>query len=190
MNEELATLTAIAQGDADAFARWVSGAEAQVRRALRPFAEVCDTEAVLQEALLRVWQVAPRFRHDGKPNGLLRFAVTAARNVAVSELRRSSPSKAQLDALERELAVEAAVAPSLPDPLLRKAIAECRRKLPGKPAQALAQRLEGGFEDDAVLAQRLGMSLNTFLQNFTRARKFLMECLKKAGVELDAEVAP
>ena len=34
------------------------------------------------------------------------------------------------------------------------------------------------------------MSLNTFLQNFTRARKFLSECLKKAGVELDAESLP
>ncbi len=190
MNEELATLAAIAAGDPDAFARWVCGAEGQVRRALRPFAEVCDTEAVLQEALLRVWQVAPRFRHDGKPNGLLRFAVTAARNVAVSELRKASPSRAQLDALERELAAEQAVAPSLPDPLLRKAIAECRRKLPGKPGQALAQRLEGGFEEDSVLAARIGMSLNTFLQNFTRARRFLSECLRKAGVELDEESLP
>jgi hypothetical protein len=34
------------------------------------------------------------------------------------------------------------------------------------------------------------MSLYTFLQNFTRARKFLKECLAKAGISLDAELAP
>lgn len=191
MQVELAQLSAIAAGDADAFARWVSGVEVPVRLSLRPFATTVDTEAVLQEALLRVWQVAPRFTHDGKPNALLRFTVRTARNVAISELRKSSPSKDALDALERELAAQAEVAPITPDPMLREAIAECRRKLPKQPGLALEQRLQaGGEHDDATLAQRLGMSLNTFLQNFTRARKFLKECLAKAGINLDAELAP
>ena len=53
----------------------------------------------------------------------------------------------------------------------------------------LEQRLASdGTEDDSVLAARLGMSLNTFLQNFTRARKFLKECLEKAGIHLDREL--
>lgn len=45
----------------------------------------------------------------------------------------------------------------------------------------------GGAEDDSALAARLNMSLNTFLQNFNRARQFLAQCLKKAGVDLDGE---
>ena len=49
-------LTAIAAGDATAFAAWLAGAELPLRRRLRPFASSVDTEAVLQEALLRVWQ--------------------------------------------------------------------------------------------------------------------------------------
>ena len=53
------------------------------------FAAVVDVEAVLQESLLRVWQVAPRFDADGGPNGLLRLAIRIARNLAVSELRRT-----------------------------------------------------------------------------------------------------
>ena len=74
-------------GDASAFERWVAAAEATVRLSLRSFAAVVDTEAVLQEALLRVWQVAPKFCVDGKPDALLRFASVTARNVALSELR-------------------------------------------------------------------------------------------------------
>jgi RNA polymerase sigma-70 factor (ECF subfamily) len=75
------------------------------------------------------------------------------------------------------------------DPLLRRALEACREKLPGKPAAALAQRLAtSGDEPDAVLARRLGMTLNTFLQNFTRARRLLADCLKKRGVDLPGVV--
>jgi DNA-directed RNA polymerase specialized sigma24 family protein len=174
MHDELTQLQLIQAGVADAFVSWASASERALRSTLRAFATLVDTEAVLQEALLRVWQVAPEFVHDGKPNALVRFAVRTARNCALSELRRSAPSKAALASLEHALAAEQAVSPSLPDPLLRAAIAECRRKLPGQPALALEQRLTAaGTEDDAALAQRVGMSLNTFLQNFTRARKLL-----------------
>jgi RNA polymerase sigma-70 factor (ECF subfamily) len=191
LNVELTTLEAIAAGDARAFGDWVASVEASVRSSLRPFAALVDTEAVLQEAFLRVWQVAPRFKSDGKPNALLRFTVRTARNAAISELRKAAPSTQQLDELEAALEAQAQGAPVAPDPLLRAAIVECRKKLPKKPALALEQRLtSGGADDDSALAARLGMSLNTFLQNFTRARKFLKECLAKAGIHLDAELAP
>lgn len=191
MNAELLTLQAIAAGDARTFGNWVAGVEASVRGTLRPFAALVDTEAVMQEAFLRVWQVAPRFAHDGKPNALLRFTVRTARNAAISELRKAAPSKQQLDELEAALESQGHVEPITPDPLLRAAIAECRGKLPKQPGLALEQRLtSGGAEDDSVLAQRLGMSLNTFLQNFTRARKFLRECLQKTGIHLDSELSP
>jgi RNA polymerase sigma-70 factor (ECF subfamily) len=59
----------------------------------------------------------------------------------------------------------------------------CREKLPGKPARALEARL-AAVEPDALLARRLGMTLNTFLQNFTRARRLLADCLRKHRVEV------
>ena len=95
-----------------------------------------DVEAVLQEALLRVWQVAPRFVPDGAPNGLLRLAVRIARNLAVSEVRRTRATPVE--------AIEVAIEISEPDPMLRQAIAECRDQLPAKPRQALDARLAGG----------------------------------------------
>jgi RNA polymerase sigma-70 factor (ECF subfamily) len=181
-------LPSIVAGDATAFGSWLAGAEPTVRLTLRSFASVIDVEAVLQEALLRVWQVAPRFVADGKANGLVRLAIRIGRNLAVSEVRRTRTRPAEADELEAALgADEPPVA--APDPLLRRQIAECRDKLPAKPREAFDARLaSAGGEDDVALAAALQMRLNTFLQNFTRARKLLADCLKRAGVVLDEEL--
>lgn len=182
-------LSAIAAGDASAFGRWLAGAEPSLRAALRPFATRVDTEAVIQEAMLRTWQVAPRHAPDGRANSLLRLSSRIARNLAIDEIRRARATPADDEALEQAI-LDADPAPrSGPDPLLRRVIEECRRLLPGKPAEALSARLAGaGAEPDETLAERLGMRLNTFLQNFTRARKLLAECLQKHKVDLDAEM--
>ncbi len=175
-------LPAIQDGDPDAFQRWVAAAEATVRLGLRSFAAVVDTEAVLQETLLRVWQVAPRFVPDGRPNGLVRLAVRIARNGAISERRRVRTAGPPPEDTPGDVPVLAG------DPLLREAIQTCREKLRGRPAEALEARLAaGGSEPDEVLAERLAMRLNTFLQNFTRARRQLAECLEKQGVDLAME---
>jgi RNA polymerase sigma-70 factor (ECF subfamily) len=182
--DELTLLSRIVAGDSDAFGQWVAGVEHSLRLSLRKYAAAVDTEAVLQEALLRVWQVAPRFKPDGEANALLRFAVITARNVALMELRRTA--QPVVDEVP-DVPVHAA----LPDPMLRAAVLDCRGKLPKQPRLALETRLESqGADDDHALAERVGMKLNTFLQNFTRARRLLFECLKKRGVELEMEMAP
>jgi RNA polymerase sigma-70 factor (ECF subfamily) len=184
-------LPGIQRGDARAFAAWLVAAEPTLRRGLATFARQVDVEAVLQEALLRTWQVAPRFRPDGRPNGLVRLAQRIGRNLAIDEARRLSRSVAVDPATLAEGIDEAQqVEVRPPDPLLRETIARCREKLPPKPKEALAARLAGeGGVPDATLAQRLGMAKNTFLQNITRARKLLVECLGRAGVDLRAELS-
>jgi DNA-directed RNA polymerase specialized sigma24 family protein len=185
-----AHLPAIAAGDAVAFGRWLTGVEGRVRLALRSFAGVVDVEAVVQEAFLRTWQLAPRVEPDGRADALLRFCIRIAHNLAIDEARRTRRQHPlDQEALERASAAALGSAGAAPaDPFLRAAIAECRERLPPKPAQALSARLEsGGAEPDATLALGLGMRLNTFLQNFTRARKLLADCLKARGVELQAE---
>ncbi|MFL5318698.1 MAG: RNA polymerase sigma factor [Myxococcaceae bacterium] len=174
-------LAAIAAGDADAFGRWLQHAERPLRESLRTFARKVDTEAALQETLLRVWQVAPKVNRDGRPNALLRMAVRVARNVAISDLRRRReevPANA-------EDAPEVPVDPESPDPMLRERIKICVEKLPKQPRLALEARLvSSGRDTDESIAQKLQMRLNTFLQNFGRARKALEECLRRAGVEI------
>jgi RNA polymerase sigma-70 factor (ECF subfamily) len=169
----------ICAGDQDAFARWVAGAESTLRASLSSFARDVDTEAVLQEALLRVWQLAPRVVGDGRGNALFRFGLRVARNLAIDELRRARGvafDERVLEADTRE--------PQAPDPLLRRVIEECTKALPSQPAAALGARLDdAGGNADETLAARLGMRLNTFLKNIGRARKLLAHCLEKRGVK-------
>jgi len=55
---------------------------------------------------------------------------------------------------------------------------------------ALAARLENdGEASDSRLAERLGMRPNTFLQNFSRARRFLADCLRRRGIDLSLELS-
>ena len=174
-------VAAIARGDADAYGRWLSCAERPLRESLRSFARYADTEAVLQEALLRVWQVAPQIKPDGHPNTLLRMAIRICRNLAVSELR----ARREVVPAAEGMPVEGSYEPQAPDPLLREHILRCVEKLPSKPREVLLARLQAaGDANDVTLAERMSMKLNTFLQNFGRARKALEECLRRAGVEV------
>jgi len=185
-------LPAILARDTRAFGRWMAAAEGPIRDSLRSFATVLDVEAVLQEPLLRVWHVAPRFVQGGRPNGLLRLGVRIGRNLAISEVRRTRTRATEDDDLERRLAeAEGTLDPEgeAPDPLLRNVIADCYERLPGKPKEALRARLDGAGSDDAKLASTLGMRVNTFLQNFGRARKLLAECLRKHGVAVEEGLA-
>jgi RNA polymerase sigma-70 factor (ECF subfamily) len=179
---EAQLLPAIAAGDPRAFARWIARVERPLRESLRSFAARVDVEAVVQETLLRAWQVAPRVADDGKPNPLLRVALRIARNLAIDAVRRARTVALGDVDLDRSLAFATL---HEVDPMLRDAILHCREKLPAQPARALDARVQSaGAEADAVLALRLGMKLNTFLQNFTRARKLLADCLRARGVEI------
>ena len=121
---------------------------------------------------------APRFVPDGKPHGAVRLGIRIARNLAVSEWRRLRPTE-EIGALETD---ETALAemPAPPDPLLRRTIAECREKLPGKPRQALDARLEGdGTTPDETLAARLSMQKKHISPKLHPARaSSSSECLR------------
>ena len=174
-------LAAIGARDRRAFAAWVAGAEMSIRASLRRYAAWVDAEAVLQETLLRIWRLAPKVQPDGAPNALLRLAARIARNLAVDEARRRRRP------IPDDLHGRVALVEPVGDPWLRRLVAECREKLGHKPALALDARIgSAGGEPDAVLAGRLNMRLNTFLQNVTRARRQLADCLRRKGVAVEA----
>jgi RNA polymerase sigma-70 factor (ECF subfamily) len=177
-------LSEIAAGDAEAFGSWLAGAEPRVRLSLGRFAGAVDVEAVVQETMLRVWQLAPRHEPDGEPNSLLRLAVRIARNLAIDELRRRRPESVEEDELDRLVEGEAEPARP-PDPLLHEAITACLERLKGRPRAALLARLGAAGESDSTLAAGLGMAVNTFLQNVVRARRALVDCLAGRGVRLE-----
>lgn len=175
-------------GDEESFSSWLAGAERPLRLSLRRFAAAVDTESIVQETLLRIWQVANRCEPDGKPNGLLRLALRIGRNLAVDELRRRRSelpaAGSSDDAWDDADPVEPAV---LPDPLLRRQIRLCLERLAGAPRRALLLRIaNAGGAPDRVLAEQARMRLNTFLQNVSRARRLLARCLERSGVSLPA----
>lgn len=163
----------------------MSRAERPIRLTLRRFAARVDTECVVQETLLRIWQVAPRHAPDGQPNSLLRLAVRTARNLAIDQARRWCP-EIQDEASDNSDGLEDLPDPEPPpDPLLRERIMECLRRLPRRPGEALHARLDSaGGASDHDLAAGLRMTLNTFLQNVTRARRLLADCLRLHGIEV------
>ncbi|MBK9515855.1 MAG: hypothetical protein IPO09_00625 [Anaeromyxobacter sp.] len=190
MNDLDLHLPAIAAGDRTAFAAWLAGAERPLRDALRSFAARVDVEAVLQEALLRAWQLAPRLAPDGRPNALLRFTFQAARNLALDGLRRRRREEPPGDeeAFVRLLDRLADEGPALPDPFLRRLILACLDLLPPQPRAALlARHTGGGAEPDRTLAAGLRMQLNTFLKNVGRARAAMADCLRSKGIDLPQE---
>jgi RNA polymerase sigma-70 factor (ECF subfamily) len=174
----------IAAGDARAFGSWLAGSERRVRLSLARFATSVDVEAVVQETLLRVWQLAPRHEPDGRPDSLLRLAIRIARNLAVDELRRKRPEALDDQELLRLSAGDPEPAPE-PDPLLRRAIRRCLAALKGRPREVMDSRLRAGGESDTELASALGLTVNAFLQNVVRARRALTDCLASRDIRVE-----
>jgi len=136
----------------------------------------------MQECLLRVWQVAPRFKPDGKPDGLIRLGVRIARNLALAEVRKRRPGLITEEMLE---SINNGTTPMVePDPELRSTIQDCREELPLKTRIVFDLRLAMGGLPDRALAEAAKMTLNTFLQNVHRARVALVECLQRHGITL------
>jgi RNA polymerase sigma-70 factor (ECF subfamily) len=177
----------VRRGSEAGFRAWLPLVEPVLWRALRSFAPAVDVEAIVQEALLRMWIIAPVQPLEGE-NASLRFALRLVRNLAIDEARRRGrevpPDTGGTAAGDdsRDPLPPAAPAP-LADPLLRRAILACIDKLPRQPKAALRARLDAaGVFPDRLLAERLAMQLNTFLQNVTRARRLVEECLAASGI--------
>jgi DNA-directed RNA polymerase specialized sigma24 family protein len=172
-------------GGAEAFAEWMGTIEIPLRSSLRRFARAVDVEVVMQETFIRMWLVAnDHARVLEGPDASLKFAFRVARNVALEEVRRNQLGRlVDLDDLQN--LPEGSYDPEPCDPALARAIADCFRRLPDKPRQALGARLDDDCLPDRVLAERLRMRLNTFLQNIVRARKSMGKCLEGRGVRVE-----
>jgi DNA-directed RNA polymerase specialized sigma24 family protein len=176
----------VCQGDERAFEAWMTEVEMPLRRSLARWARAVDVEAVMQETLLRVWLFARDRGHTLEgPEASLRWTLGVARNVARNEARR----------FRREDLTETGELPNPPDPdppeppsdpALARIIRRCLEALSRRPGEALRLRLdEGPTADDRTLAERLGMTLNTYLQNIVRARRQLSRCLADAGAPVE-----
>jgi len=181
-------LPLIQAGNREAFDAWAHEARASLQQRIGRFATAMDVEDVAQDTLLRIWQCAPTFTPDGRPNALFRFAVRCARNLVIDHLRRVRREPCPTDDIDRVATLRAQVAlPEEHDPGLRKLIVSGIARLPSRPRAALRSRLgTRGALDDSALAGLLGMRPNTFTQNLGRARRLLASHLGACGVDIAA----
>jgi DNA-directed RNA polymerase specialized sigma24 family protein len=180
-------LRACAQ-DKQAFGDWAGRVERPVRRSLERFARAIDVEGVVQETLLRMWELARghEITLTGE-NASQRYARTLAYNLARNLARRH---RRETLLPPDELPEDPAATPLAPprDPFLLLHIRDCLAALKGKLKRAMTARLEHGHRPDDVVAGMLKMKKNTFLQNIVRARKQVDECLATKGVHEHEEL--
>lgn len=168
------------RGDREAFGDWMGRVERPIRRSLSRFARNVEPEVVVQETLMRMWVLAQK--SDRELNGAdasLRFAIRMARNIALNELRR----RGREVPLPEDDDFEQTPPEPPSDPALARAIRDCLDRLAGQPLKAMRARIELGHQmADKVLAQMLGMTTNTLLQNIVRARRQIAGCLEGKGI--------
>jgi DNA-directed RNA polymerase specialized sigma24 family protein len=171
-------------GNQRAIGDWMGRVERPIRRSLSSYSQAVDTEGVVQEALNRMWLYSQERGHEltGKAASL-RFAIVMARNLARNLARKHGREVL----LPPEDMPEPVVEPeSPPDPFIQRAIRECFRKLARKPLAAMQARLRfGAGQPDRAIAEMVGMTVNTLLQNVVRARKQLARCLEGRGIKVE-----
>ena len=179
---EVAEWQAIVDRDEGAFARWFARCEMPLRRSLRPFADVVDVDAVVQETVIQLWEHdASRLTPSGRPDFLLRWAFVVARNKA----RNLATRAGRQESLEPHGDLPARAAHAGSDPLLRARIRRCLEDLPHTLRRVLAARLrDDGQHSDRELAGPLDISFDAFRQSLARGRRGLEACLKKHGIDI------
>jgi DNA-directed RNA polymerase specialized sigma24 family protein len=165
-------------GNRDAFTRWMRMAEIPIRHTLARYARHVDVEAAMQETLLRMWLLVndPGRVLTGE-NASVRFGCRVAANVAKEELRRLRLAPLEVEPQDPS-------DPPQSDPFVRRAIRECRDKLPRKLHIAIGVQVSDGYRGSREAAAIARMKVNTFLQNLVRARRLLRTCLEHRGVRL------
>lgn len=205
-------LDAIGAGDAGAFGQWLARAEPSLRESLRSFARTVDTEAVVQETALTLWNLARagRVRPDGRGNSLLRLGVTVARRRAIDLDRRQRRRLGEAapgnpgEKATRPGAGRRGVPPGrsasgglsgsgeppdprhdFSDPFLRERIRRCFQALRSSLRATLATFIDhAGSMTMAQMARQGGdQTAGAFRQNLSRARKAMAACLREHGVE-------
>jgi RNA polymerase sigma-70 factor (ECF subfamily) len=176
--EEL--LAATARGDQHAFARLYAEASPKLYGLLlRMLHEEAAAQDCLQEAFIRIWNHADRYRPErGKA---MTWMVVIGRRLALDRLRvrgreEAASTLAELDRLLDEAAAEAE-RPEPPDPRGRAALSRCLEGLGEGQQRAVRLAYLEGLAHPEV-AERMDVPLGTVKTWLRRGLARLRECLE------------
>jgi RNA polymerase sigma-70 factor (ECF subfamily) len=147
------------------------------RIAYRMLADSAEAEDVAQEALLRLWQYADRWKAGGP--GVAAWLTRVATNACLDRLRRRRFTS---DEAVPERADESALADeAIEEDEVRKAVAECIEALPDRQRAAIVLTY---YEErqNKMAAEILAMQIKAFESLLLRARAALRGCVQGKGV--------
>lgn len=177
-DEEAATMVRVARHDAAAFRTLIDANAERLRQiAWRMTADAAEAEDIAQEALLRLWEHAARWRPGGGAIGA--WLTRVAMNLCFDRLRRRR-FVSEEDAPERHDETPGA------DVLLdterrRAAVAGCIRALPERQRAAIVLTYYEELSNLAA-AQAMEMNIKAFESLLLRARQALRGRLAAANV--------
>jgi RNA polymerase sigma-70 factor (ECF subfamily) len=177
-NEALSQLLVrVALKDRKAFDRLYAGTSARLFAVtLRLMKDRAEAEDLLQDAYIRIWQRADRFRPGQAP--AISWMIAVTRNLCIDRIRARQSSYAPIEMAEeipdRGPTPEMATA----EAEQRQQIDKCLEELEDRRAEALrAAYLEGYSYQD--LAQRFETPLNTIRTWLRRGLMSLRNCLEQ-----------
>lgn len=176
--DDAALMARVAARDAMAFRAIAEGHGVAMRRiAYRMLGDAIEAEDVAQEAFLRLWQHAGRWRAEGSGIGAWLCRVTT--NLCLDRLRRRKPLS---DADVPERADEAPNADALIETdQHRAAVVRCIDALKDRQRAAIVLTYYEGLSN-IMAADALEMNLKAFESLLFRARASLRPALVAAGV--------
>lgn len=179
-----ALLVAYANGDRDA-ARILAGrlAPRTLAQAYRMLGDQAEAEDVTQEALIRLWRIAPEWRqHEAQVSTWL-YRVTS--NLCTDRLRRRKRSVG-IDTIAEPESGAPSVAEEMQDRARHKALQEALSELPERQAQAVALRHLDGLGNPEI-AEIMDISVEAVESLTARGKRALAALLAGRKAELGYE---
>lgn len=166
-------MQACAGGDARAFAALVERHGPRLSAVVRRFTgQSGEADDIVQEALLRVWQQAPRWQPGGAQLGTWLYRV--ATNLCIDRRRRKRPEP--LEDVPEPVDPSPSAIERLEDAALQTRLRRHIATLPERQAQALTLRYTAELSN-AAAAAAMGISEGAFELLLVRAKKKLRASL-------------
>lgn len=148
------------------------------RIAVRMLNDVAEAEDVAQEALLRLWDYAPKWQ-DGN-SGVAAWLTRVATNMCIDRIRKTRRMTAEEDAPERKDSEPLADAKLEADEV-RAAVVACIEALPENQRAAVVLTYYEEQPNQGA-ADVLDMQIKAFESLLFRARAALRGCVERKGV--------